>query len=107
MNASGGAKVGHIDNAESFIEFVVNVEATGTYIIGVRFGNGTGRRSTHHITMNGNDPTVVNYPNGMWDNWSNTCLPVDLNAGTNTIRFNKGKGLAEIDCIDVVMVDAG
>jgi hypothetical protein len=43
----------------------------------------------------------------MWDNWSNTCLPVDLNAGTNTIRFNKGEGLAEIDCIDVVMVDAG
>lgn len=107
MNASGGAKVGQIDNAESFIKFVVNVEATGTYIIGVRFGNGTGRRSTHHITINGNDPTVVNYPNGMWDNWSNTCLPVDLNAGTNTIRFNKGEGLAEIDCIDVVMVDAG
>jgi hypothetical protein len=107
MNASGGAKVGHIDNTESFVDFVVNVEATGTDTIGVCFGNGTGRRSTHHITMNGNDPTVVNYPNGMWDNWSNTCLPVDLDAGINTIRFNKGEGLAEIDCIDVVMVDAG
>jgi GH43 family beta-xylosidase len=102
--ASNRAKVGFIETAESDVEFTVRVEKNGQFILAVRFGNGTinRRRATHLVTLNGKAIAELSYPTSGWDHWSNAFLRVELERGKNSIRFSKGRGVAEIDCLDVI-----
>jgi len=105
--ASGYAKVGHINTPESFVEFVVTAKDGGKHCLSVRSGNGMPdkRNSDHEVLVNGDRAGRISYLNSGWDNWSNVFLAVELKKGKNTIRFKKGSDFGEIDCIDVFSIE--
>lgn len=102
--ASGGAKVGYIDNAESSLTFKVPVETAGDYLLVLRFGNGSPDKSaaSHRLTVNDAGEKTIHYENSGWDQWSNAFVTVPLNSGVNRISLGKGDRFAELDCLDVL-----
>jgi len=109
--ASGSQYVGQIDYEDSFVQFdSVTVEEDGAYELEIGYANGTTGTSTHSIQVNGIGSGTAVYP--VTGGWMNTVpyvnfhqtvsVTVTLEAGTNTIRFTKGSGYAELDYIEVV-----
>ncbi|MFC4548468.1 carbohydrate-binding protein [Paenactinomyces guangxiensis] len=105
-SASNGRKVGYIDYANSYVEFKVSVPSSGYYVIAARTGNGTSRGywATHKLSVNGGTESNFHVANAGWNNWGTSTAKVWLNAGNNKIRFRKGDHYAEIDCLDVFLV---
>ncbi|SFF79840.1 Lysophospholipase L1 [Actinacidiphila alni] len=104
--ASGGVKAGHIDNADSYLQYTITAPYTGAYRMYVRGGNGMGTTCTHLLTVNGGSAVTVSYPAYGWDEWSMTGVDVQLQQGANTVRFAKGACYAEIDAIDFATLGA-
>ncbi|WP_219641708.1 CBM35 domain-containing protein [Cohnella sp. CFH 77786] len=105
-SASNGKYIGQIDFADSYVQFTVNVPAAGAYTVDVRYANGTSANSTHSLSVNGGAASTVTYPvTGGWlytGNAATVTVNVNLNAGSNTIRFTKGAtGYAELDYIQL------
>ncbi|MDQ4502357.1 RICIN domain-containing protein [Sinomonas sp. ASV322] len=101
-HASNGGKVGNINNPTSSVTFAVRVPSAGSYMLNVRYDNGTGATSTHNVSVNGGAPSVVTYaPTVNWGRFQWAQLPVTLNAGANTIAFSKGTEYAELDVLHV------
>lgn len=94
------AKVGMIDYADSAVTFTVNVETAGTYPMTVRFNNTWGA-SSHNVSVNSGASFPVNYTNGAYNDWRLTTVNVNLNAGSNTIKFMKGANFTELDYIEL------
>jgi hypothetical protein len=105
--ASGRAKVGHIDTPDSFVDFRAAVAKRGKYVLSVRYGNGMPDKETanHQVSVNGVSVGQIPYRFSGWDNWSNVFLSVHLDEGANSIRFNKGNRFGEIDCIDLFLIE--
>lgn len=103
FDASGGSKVGNINNAGSFVNFDhVRVPTSGTYTVNVRYANGTGANSTHAVSVNGGSGITVTYPKTAdWGRYLWASFNVSLNAGVNSIKFSTGTSYAEIDQIQV------
>lgn len=101
--ASGKAKVGHLDTADSSVRFSARAASAGPHVMSVRFSNGTANKAaaTHRVTVNSGAEQIVRYPNSGWDKFSNAFLEIQLERGMNTIVFQKGEGFAELDCIDL------
>ncbi|GJF33805.1 hypothetical protein KNE206_65050 [Kitasatospora sp. NE20-6] len=104
--ASGGAKAGHIDYADSSLEYRINAPYTGTYRMYVRAGNGMGTWCSHLLTVGGGPATTVAHPPLGWDEWSLRGLDVRLVQGANTLRFTRGDCYAEIDAVDFATLGA-
>ncbi|NYJ74963.1 family 43 glycosylhydrolase [Allobranchiibius huperziae] len=106
-SASGGEKVGGLDNADSSVTLTVQRARAGRAILGIRFGNGSLDRSGYPvsssdlITVDGRRAPDVIFPNTTWDNWSTVYYPVRLHRGSNTITFTKSTFYAELDAVDV------
>ncbi|WP_435011427.1 family 43 glycosylhydrolase [Tundrisphaera lichenicola] len=102
-NASGGAKVGHIDTPESSVTFTISAPRAGDYLLSIRSGNGSDGRAlaTHSLTVNDAPPQIVRHENAGWDRWSNAFVTVRLKSGENRLRFARGTNFAEIDCVDL------
>lgn len=99
--ASNSNKVGYIDFADSYVQFTVNVAQAGQYRLYVRYGAGLGA-ATHLLSVNGVSVGAISYSAAAWNDWRfNTNTLVNLLAGTNTIRFSKGSGFAELDFLGV------
>lgn len=105
--AQDGRAVGHIDHADSHVEFRVFAASGGRHTLTVRFGNGSldpsGAPSpaSHTLTVNGRAAGDVRYPHTGWDQWSTVEAPLDLRAGWNTVRLSKGDLYAELDSVEV------
>ncbi|GAA3315963.1 RICIN domain-containing protein [Arthrobacter ramosus] len=100
--ASNGGKVGNINNPTSAVTFTARVPNAGDYTLNVRYDNGTGATSTHNVSVNGGSPSVITYaPTVNWGRYQWAQLPVSLNAGVNTVAFNKGTSYAELDVLHV------
>lgn len=103
--ASAGEYVGHINDDNSYVEFVADILGEGDYWIEIRYAAGDGA-ATHELTVNGGSAETVNY--SQTSNWGN--FPVGrtvlksatLQQGKNTIRLTKGTGFAELDRIDLI-----
>ena len=110
-NASGNMKVGHLDNADSYLDVEVSVAAAGTYRMYVRAASGMTTQCGHMLTVNGQPAGELTYANFGWDQWVIVATNLALNAGTNTIRFAHTACYAELDSIDLaewaVVQDAG
>ncbi len=104
--ASGGVKAGHIDNADSYLQYVITAPYTGAYRMYVRAGNGMGSTCTHLLTVDDAPAVTVAYPSYGWEEWSMTGVDVHLRQGANTLRFAKGTCYAEIDAIDFATLGA-
>ncbi|MFF9312395.1 GDSL-type esterase/lipase family protein [Streptomyces sp. NPDC014748] len=98
--ASGGRKAGHIDYADSYLQYTIDAPYTGGYRMYVRAGNGMGTRCGHLLTVDDGPATAVSHPSLGWDEWVITGVDVQLRRGANTLRFAKGECYAEIDAID-------
>jgi GH43 family beta-xylosidase len=105
--ASGGGFVGGIDFANSSVQFnTVSVPSAGSYKLYVHYANDTGATSSYNLSINGNAATALSLlANGAWglfDRKAPIRLEVSLQAGTNTLKFSKGTGFAELDRIVVI-----
>lgn len=98
-SASRGAVAGHIDYADSYVEFWTHVPVAGTYLLTVANDNGMGVESTHNLSVNNNAAGVVSYQPVGWNLFTTSTALVTLNAGNNKIKFTKGTSYAEIDYI--------
>ncbi|UJF31475.1 family 43 glycosylhydrolase [Paenibacillus hexagrammi] len=101
--ASNGKDVGYLNNSSSYIQFnQVKVPAAGTYTLTIRYGNGSGKTSTHALSINGGAPITVSYPNlGSWGTFGTVKVNVDLKAGTNTLKLAYYSSYAEVDYVQV------
>lgn len=101
-DASNGSKVGNINNTTSGVTFSVRVPTAGSYVVNVRYDNGTGAASTHNVSVNGGAASALSYPATVnWGRYGWVQKTVTLNAGVNTIAFTKGTSYAELDAIQV------
>jgi len=103
LSSSGGAQVGYINNSDSTVTFTGITAATaGTYVIRVRYSNGSGSTSSHAVSVNGGTSSSLNYPaTANWGTDADVTFNATLAAGSNTISFTHQTGFAELDCIDV------
>lgn len=114
-NASGGKYVGQIDFNDSttpvysYVDFMVNVPANGTYDLVIRYANGSGAVATQGLAYNGGAWGTVTYPEtDGWAQFDSISVEVNLNAGINVIRLAKGspyfaggENYAELDYIEI------
>lgn len=101
-DAKGGTKVGNINNADSLVKFTVTAATAGSYVVNVRYDNGSGSTSTHNVSVNGAANVSISYPaTPNWGRFRWAQLTVTLVAGSNTIAFTKGTGFAELDQIQL------
>ena len=101
-DASNGSKVGNINFADSTVTFTVKAPTAGTYMVNVRYANGTGATSSHAVSVNGGSSSSVSYPTTAdWGRYLWAQFNATLNAGSNTIRFTHSGTFAEIDEIQL------
>ncbi|MFB8229920.1 family 43 glycosylhydrolase [Cellulosimicrobium sp. NPDC055967] len=104
--ASGGAKVGGLDFADSSVTVEVHADEAGPALLGIRFANGsfdgpTRVPSTSTLSVNGAVAETVVFPHTTWGNWQTSEHLVDLAAGTNTITLTRATFYTELDAFDV------
>ncbi|MET7421186.1 CBM35 domain-containing protein [Dactylosporangium sp. NPDC005555] len=114
VQAGGDWQSAPLDLPDSAVEFAVEAPMTGTYRLEVGYANGTTATSTHQVYVNGAAAGTVSYPStGAWfdgptQDRAGRIAPVtvQLNAGTNRIRLQKGAGYAELDYVELKKTDA-
>jgi GH43 family beta-xylosidase len=106
-DASGGAKVGRLDDASSFVKIDVVARKAGPHLITVRAGNGTaeGKWANHTFRVNGTEVGVFHYAFSRWDRWENVLMKVDLREGLNELKLERRENFAELDSIDVTPLE--
>jgi lysophospholipase L1-like esterase len=91
-------------------QFTVDAPAAGTATLGVRFANGTTTARPADVIVNGGRATTTSFNGtGAWPTWVTATLSVEVNAGSNTIRFSPttANGLPNIDHLDVEVAGSG
>ncbi|MFI2703152.1 family 43 glycosylhydrolase [Cellulosimicrobium composti] len=104
--ASGGAKVGGLDFADSSVKVEVHADEAGPALLGIRFANGSQDGSarvpsTGTLAVNGETVETVVFPHTTWGNWQTSEHLVDLAAGSNTITLTRATFFTELDAFDV------
>ncbi|WP_343274646.1 family 16 glycoside hydrolase, partial [Ligaoa zhengdingensis] len=110
-DASGGAKVGGIDNATCMVTFTVNAPKAGDYkVVICADGSPSYPNPSHIYYVNGDvdNAKIVNYPDPEgWNIWKLYEITVALNEGDNTITFKYNDTMnatfAELDYIDLII----
>ena len=101
--ASGGRMVQHINKPTSRVSFpTVRVLNSGTYTLRIRYTNGYPSSATQPLSINAVGVPEVQYPpSGGWDRFATVDVQLTLRAGTNTLRFGAGQGMATLDVIEL------
>lgn len=100
--ASGGKKVGGIDDAASGIDLPLDITAAGTYIFKIAAGTDF-NDVTHLVYLDGDVANAKTYAitrNG-WDNWNQYTVEFDLPAGMHTLSIRYNTWYGELDYIDI------
>ncbi|WP_211270807.1 CBM35 domain-containing protein [Streptomyces yerevanensis] len=100
--ASGTKDVGSLNTASSKVDFTVSVPRTGTYDLGILYGNQSGTPATQKLLVDGAAATTVTYPST--ENWTYRGLqtvPVSLTAGSHTLTLAKGNTEVTLDRVDL------
>jgi len=88
-----------------YLEWTVDVPASGEYALQFRYGNGSAENRAAEVKVNGNvvETNLAFNPTGAWDNWLTTQTAVSLKAGKNIIRATAtgSSGGANIDNLRV------
>jgi len=93
---SGGAKVGNVGKGGTLQFNNVQVSSTGTHTVTISYIDGDAGR-TAQMSVNGGAATTVTFHgtnNGNWTTLQSITLPVQLNAGNNTIQFSNASASA-------------
>lgn len=101
--ASGGSYVGEIDYPDSYVLFnSIEVPAAGTYNMDIWFANGGDyTAATGKVLVNGEEQLVKLQGTQNWGRFMAIPLTVNLQEGTNTIKFMKSEGFYELDYVVV------
>lgn len=107
VDASNGKEVRYINESDSSVEFQnIKVDEAKNYTILIRYSNGESIEASHMVTVNGRQIGTVNYPvTANWDRYLWSSFTCYLNEGVNSIKFTKNVGYAELDCIQVSVVE--
>jgi beta-glucosidase len=84
--------------------FTVNASAAGSRNVTLRYANSMGSAQTISIYVNGMHAADVSYANlANWNTWADSTTALTLNAGNNTITYQKdsGNGCINLDYITV------
>jgi hypothetical protein len=98
---SGGAKVGYIGGSGYLVFPNVTAPRAGTYLMTVGYVDGDSSR-TAIVTVNGTpfELPLSGTNDNNWDTSQTVTIPVDLNAGTNSIQIGNPNGyVSDIDKI--------
>ncbi|MCR5343097.1 MAG: family 43 glycosylhydrolase [Butyrivibrio sp.] len=106
-DASGGKKVGYIDDTSSVVTMTINAPHDGNYRIEIAADGDKGAfpNSSHRYWVNGDESSaeIVEYTKATnWDIWSLYSVYVDLKEGENTFSVSHsglGNSFAELDYI--------
>jgi hypothetical protein len=88
----------------SYVEWTVTADQAGTATLTLRYANGTTTNRPTDISVNGAAPIRADFPGtGAWTTWATAGVPVDLAAGTNTVRATSTttNGAPNIDYLEV------
>ncbi|QGQ95451.1 carbohydrate-binding protein [Paenibacillus psychroresistens] len=108
VSASNGKYVSGIANSDSSVTYRVNVPASATYTMNIRYANGTGANSTMNMSVNEGTATAVTFaPTAGWGQFVDKSVSVVLNPGDNLIKLAKGStGTVELDYIGEFLVSS-
>ena len=104
-DASGGYKVGTIDNADSLVTFTLEAPEDGTYRIELATDSGNDQpNGSHQYYVNGqkDQAKIVHYEPKGWDVWTRYPIEVELKKGTNTFTVTHSgleNSFSELDYI--------
>lgn len=106
---TGSGYVNYDNEVGSYIEWMIDVDQAGTYLIDFRYASGSSNNRPMEIKVNDQvaDSSLDFYPTGAWTSWQNQRVNVWLNSGTNTLRATgvSSEGGPNVDKIDVSIVD--
>jgi arabinogalactan endo-1,4-beta-galactosidase len=113
-NHAGFSGSGFCDSTNtvgSAVQFAVNTSVAGATTLTLRYANGTTANRSADISVNGATVQAAFgfEGTGAWTAWASKTLPVQLNAGTNTVRLaaTTAGGLGNIDYLDVTTDGGG
>ena len=87
---TGTGYVNGLQNNGASVAFSVNVSTAGTYNVTLRYGNAAGPSYQAALYVNGTRvSTETLSSNNSWTTWQTVIVSATLNAGANTIRFQK------------------
>ena len=102
--ASGRQYVDFQNPVGDYIEWTVTVASAGTYSAEITYQNGGSGPRPLSVEINGvpTGASVAFEPTGSWQGWLTTILPVELRAGSNTLRLTAtGQSGPNIDVLSV------
>ncbi|MBJ7907297.1 carbohydrate-binding protein [Streptomyces sp. DSM 110735] len=91
---SGDGFAAELNKDARLTAHVTDVPADGTYLLQLRYANGTGGDGLHQArevrvgTGTGTDATLTLPATDNWDTWKSASVPVELKAGTNDVTLN-------------------
>ncbi|TAF46877.1 MAG: T9SS C-terminal target domain-containing protein, partial [Sphingobacteriales bacterium] len=89
-NYSASAYVTGFQNNGASVQFAVNVATAGVYNVRMRYSNAAGPGYPISIYVNGAKITTeLLSSNTSWTTWQDVSEPLTLNAGNNTIKYQK------------------
>ena len=100
--ASGGKKVGAIDNPESGIDLPLNITVAGTYVF--KIAAGTDFNDVTHLAYIDGDTAggkLYNVNRMGWDNWNQYTVEFTLSVGMHTLSIRHNSWFGELDYIDI------
>ncbi|WP_343277439.1 family 43 glycosylhydrolase, partial [Ligaoa zhengdingensis] len=104
--ASGGKKVGYIDNADATITFTLDAPAAGSYRIDIVSGSGSDQPNAsqkYYVNGDADNAQIVEYePNG-WDNWGTYPVQVELEQGENTFTITHSGRTGSFSELDYIV----
>jgi alpha-L-fucosidase len=102
-----GFVAGYYSGTGQKTSFTVNVATAGSYNVTLRYANSLGSAQTESIYVNGTKVATPSYPNlANWDTWADSTTALTLNAGNNTIAYQKDSGNGCIN-LDYITVQSG
>jgi len=100
QNYSGEGFVAPFGNTGNYVQFSITGATAGAQDITLRSANGLGSDCTLHLYVNGIMIRQVVFPTTGWGGWTDYIDNVTLNAGNNTIKYQKDvndAGLLNVD----------
>ncbi|CAG6392136.1 carbohydrate-binding protein [Streptomyces cocklensis] len=106
-NHTGYSGTGFVDYTNvtgSYTQFTIDAATAGSTDLTIRYANGTTTNRPMDVAVNGSVVSAGKAFNGTgsWDTWTSTTLPVDLAAGSNTVRLTAttSNGGPNLDYVD-------
>ena len=104
QDGSGSYHVGAVASTE-WVEYLVNITATGSYNLRLRYASANPTASTVHVDLDGAALTGSRSlsPTGGWQTWTLLPVPVTLSStGQKVLRVTFDSGAINLDYLDLV-----